>query len=95
MADFNASSINGGGTELKADILTHYGSLATNFVVHGSNKMWIAFNGNSATAYDRLNVASETDGGTGDYTFNLPIISVLFYYRATNLEFRLSGFLHC
>ena len=31
---------------------------------------WIAFNGNSATAYDSLNVASETDGGTGDYTFN-------------------------
>ena len=57
---------------LKADTLTHStaGSLATNFVVHGSNKMWIAFNGNSATAYDSLNVASETDGGTGDYTFN-------------------------
>ena len=57
---------------LKADTLTHStaGSVATNFVVHGSNKMWIAFSGNTATAYDSLNVTSELDNGPGDHTFS-------------------------
>ena len=56
---------------LKADTLTHStaGSLATNFVVEGSAKVWINFNGTGTIATrDSFNVTSITDGGTGLYT---------------------------
>ena len=57
---------------LKADTLTHStaGSLATNFVVEGSAKAWVGFNGGGTAAInDSLNTASITDSGTGLYTF--------------------------
>ena len=54
---------------LKADTLTHStaGSLATNFVVRGSQKGYINFDGSASTpsATDSLNHSSITDGGTG------------------------------
>ena len=56
---------------IKADTLTHStaGSLATNFVVEGSAKVWINFNGTGTIATrDSFNVTSITDGGTGLYT---------------------------
>ena len=59
---------------LKADTLTHStaGSLATNFVVEGSAKVWINFNGTGTIATrDSFNVTSITDGGTGLYTVTI------------------------
>ena len=56
---------------LKADTLTHStaGSLDTNFVVNGSSKAWVNFNGTSTLAIDdSFNMASVTDNGTGNYT---------------------------
>jgi len=59
---------------LKADTLTHStaGSLATNFVVNGTSKMWINLDGDAGTpaALDSLNNSSVTDGGSGIYTYN-------------------------
>ena len=59
---------------LKADTLTHStaGSLATNFVVNGTSKMWINLDGDAGTpaALDSLNTSSVTDGGSGIYTYN-------------------------
>jgi len=57
---------------LKADTLTHStaGSLATNFVVEGSKKMWCNFQGNGTAAIrDSFNTSSILDNGTGDYRF--------------------------
>ena len=59
---------------LKADTLTHStaGSLATNYVVEGSAKVWINFNGTGTIATrDSFNVTSITDGGTGLYTVTI------------------------
>ena len=57
---------------LKADTLTHStaGSLATNFVVNGSAKAWVNFDGDASgiAIRDSLNVSGNTDNGTGDYT---------------------------
>jgi len=56
---------------LKADTLTHStaGSLATNFVVEGSAKCWLHFEGDasSITVENSLNVAGFVDNGTGSY----------------------------
>ena len=55
---------------LKADTLTHStaGSLDTNFVVEGSAKAWVNFNGTGTIATrDSFNTSSLTDNGTGDY----------------------------
>jgi len=57
-----------------ADTLTHStaGSIATNYVVNGSAKAWVNFNGTGTIATrDSLNVASLTDNGTGNYSNNL------------------------
>jgi hypothetical protein len=59
---------------IKADTLTHStaGSLATNYVVNGSAKAWVNFNGTSTLAVrDSLNHSSVTDNGTGHYFPNL------------------------
>ncbi|REJ63738.1 MAG: hypothetical protein DWQ21_02170 [Bacteroidetes bacterium] len=61
---------------LKADTLTHStaGSLATNFVVNGSAKHWVHFNGQGTIAIysgGSLNTSSLSDTGTGDYSVNL------------------------
>ena len=55
---------------LKADTLTHStaGSLATNFVVEGSAKAWVEFNGTGTVAIsDSFNIAGIVDDGTGKY----------------------------
>ena len=54
---------------LKADTLTHStaGSLATNYVVEGSAKAWVRYDGTSpGSGADSLNITSITDSGTGD-----------------------------
>jgi hypothetical protein len=54
-----------------ADTLTHStaGSIATNYVVNGSAKAWVNFNGTGTiAARDSLNLSSLTDNSTGNYT---------------------------
>ena len=56
---------------LKADTLTHStaGSLATNFFVEGSAKVWLSYKGTSTNSiYDSFNVSSVSDDATGEYT---------------------------
>ena len=56
-----------------ADTLEHStaGSIATNYVVEGSAKAWVHWNGeNTASIRDSFNFASLSDTGTGDYTFS-------------------------
>ena len=63
---------------LKADTLTHStaGSLATNFVVNGSAKAFINFNGTGTPASRKtLNSSSITDNGTGQ--FRVAIVSAM------------------
>ena len=55
-----------------ADTLEHStaGSLTTDYVVNGSAKAWVDFNGSAtATILDSNNIASLTDQGTGQYQF--------------------------
>ena len=59
--------------KIKADTLEHStaGSLDTSYVVNGSAKAWVNFNGSGTiAARDSANVGSLTDNGTGDYTVN-------------------------
>ena len=56
-----------------ADTLEHStaGSLTTDYVVNGSAKAWVNFNGTGTIATrDSLNVSGLVDNGTGDYTVN-------------------------
>jgi hypothetical protein len=56
-----------------ADTLEHStaGSIATNYVVNGVEKVWSNFNGTGTIALrDSLNVASLTDYNTGEYIVN-------------------------
>ena len=56
-----------------ADTLEHStaGSIATNYVVEGSAKAWVNFNGSGTiAARDSFNVSSLTDNGGGDYSVN-------------------------
>ena len=59
---------------IAADTLTHSsaGSIATNYVVEGSAKNWLAFDGTASTPTARgsFNHSSITDHGTGDFTNN-------------------------
>ena len=53
-----------------ADTLTHStaGSIATNYVVNGSAKAWVNFNGTGTVAIrGSQNVSSLTDNATGNY----------------------------
>jgi len=46
-------------------------SVASTYVVNGSAKAWVNFNGTGTVAIrDSLNVGSITDNGTGQYTVN-------------------------
>jgi len=46
-------------------------SVGTEYVVNGSAKVWVNFNGTGTVAIrDSLNGSSITDGGTGVYTVN-------------------------
>ena len=59
--------------KIVADTLEHStaGSIATNYVVEGSAKSWVNFNGTGTVAVqDSLNVSSITDNGTATYTQN-------------------------
>ena len=57
-----------------ADQIEHStaGSLSTEYVVNGSAKAWVNFDGtaSSIAARDSFNIASITDNGTGQYTAN-------------------------
>jgi len=56
-----------------ADTLTHStaGSLTTDYVVNGSAKAWIAFNGTGTIATrNSFGVTSISDNSTGNYTVN-------------------------
>ena len=56
-----------------ADQIQHStaGSLDTQYVVNGSAKAWVNFNGTGTiAARDSLNLSSLADGGTGDFTVN-------------------------
>jgi len=71
---------------LKADTLTHStaGSLATNYVVNGSAKAWVNFNGESTLSVrDSLNIGSVTDNGTGNYTNNFSSAFASATYNTT------------
>ena len=48
-------------------------SLDTDYLVHGTNKVWVNFDGSasSISPSDSLNVTSLTDNGTGDYTVTI------------------------
>jgi len=55
---------------IAADTLTHStaGSLTTDYVVNGSAKAWVNFNGTGTiAARDSLNLSGLTDLGTGNY----------------------------
>jgi hypothetical protein len=57
-----------------ADTLTHStaGSVTTDYVVNGSAKAWVNFNGTGTIATrDSLNVSGLTDSSTGEYSVNL------------------------
>jgi len=59
--------------KIKADTLEHStaGLVGTQYVVNGSAKAWVNFNGTGTVAIaDNLNVSSLTDNGTGDYTMS-------------------------
>ena len=61
MSTLNVSNISDGTT-----------SVGTGYVVNGSAKAWVNWNGTGTVAIrDSLNVASITDNGTGDYTTNI------------------------
>jgi len=56
-----------------ADQIEHStaGSIATNYVVNGSAKAWVNFNGTGTVAVrDSLNTSSISDSGTGTYSYN-------------------------
>jgi len=60
--------------KIKADTLEHStaGSLDTQYVVNGSSKAWINFDGTGTIASrDSFNHSSLTDRGTGQYTVTI------------------------
>ena len=59
--------------KIKADTLEHStaGSLDTKYVVNGSAKAWVRFNGTGTLAVNKsLNTSSVSDIGTGTYDHN-------------------------
>lgn len=60
MSTLNVANITDGST-----------TVATEYVVNGSAKAWVNFNGSGTVAIrDSLNLSSLTDNGTGNYTVN-------------------------
>lgn len=60
--------------KIVADTLEHStaGSIATNYVVNGSAKVWVNFNGTGTVAVrSSLNTGSITDVSQGNYTLNI------------------------
>lgn len=61
MSTLNVSNITDGTT-----------TVGTSYVVNGSAKAWVNWNGTGTVAIrDSFNVGSMTDNGTGDYTTNI------------------------
>jgi hypothetical protein len=59
------------GTVASANISDGTDTVATSYVVNGSAKAWVNFNGTGTIAVrDSFNVASLTDDGTGDFSVN-------------------------
>jgi hypothetical protein len=62
---------------IAADILTHSssGSVSTEYVVKGSAKVWVNFDGTAASeaslVRDSFSVSTMTDNSTGNYDINL------------------------
>jgi hypothetical protein len=57
------------GTVTSANISDGTDTVATGYVVNGSAKAWVNFDGTGTAAIsDSLNMSSLTDNGTGDYT---------------------------
>jgi uncharacterized Zn-binding protein involved in type VI secretion len=55
-----------------ANITDGTDTVATGYVVNGSAKAWVKFDGTGTAAIsDSLNVASLTDNGTGHFTVNM------------------------
>ena len=74
MSTLNVSNISDGTT-----------SVGTSYVVNGSAKAWVNFNGQGTiAARDSFNVASLTDNGTGDYSIN-------FSNNMSNANYAVSG----
>ena len=70
-----------------ADTLEHStaGSLDTQYVVNGSAKVWVNFDGSSGTTVrDSLNVTSVDDDGNGDYGVN-------FVSSMSNNDYAMTG----
>ena len=79
-------------SEIKTDKLTGTstaGSLDTSYVVNGSAKVWVNFNGTGTIATrESFNVDSLTDNGTADYrvTFTASLSTSDFGATASNGE---------
>ena len=75
--------------KIKADTLEHStaGALDTSYVVHGSAKVWVNFDGDAAgaTVRDSFNVTSTDDDGTGDYGVNFTSSMSNNDYSATGM----------
>ena len=80
MSTLNVSNITDGTT-----------TVGTGYVVNGSAKAWVNFNGTGTiAARDSLNLSSLTDNGTGQYNVNLSSAmanSVYSYTTATSATF--------
>lgn len=75
MSTLNVSNITDGTT-----------TVGTSYVVNGSAKAWVNFNGTGTIATrDSQNVSSLTDNGSGDYTIN-------FSSNMGNTNYAWSGF---
>ena len=59
--------------KIVADTLEHStaGSIATNYVVEGSAKAWLDFDGSDNSTDDSFNISSVTDSGTGAFYPNI------------------------
>jgi hypothetical protein len=75
MSTLNVSNISDGTT-----------SVGTGYVVNGSAKAWVDFNGSAtATILDSNNIASLTDQGTGQYQFAFSNdMSSIYFAISTN-----------
>ena len=76
-----------------ADTLTHStaGSIATNYVVDGSAKVWVNFDFASTTERDALNLSSITDNGTADMTLTFSSAMGNANYATTGMSGEISG----
>ena len=58
-----------------ADTLEHStaGSIATNYVVEGSAKVWVSNNGTTAVIDESFGISSVADNGVGDHTYTTSV----------------------